>query len=164
MHVRETLIWVKNTIVLGRQDYQWMYEPCLYGWKDGAAHYFVKDRTQRTVFEKDSADLERLEKADLIGLLEEAYACINTDVIHADKPMANRMHPTMKPIELIGKFIANSSKPGDIVVDTFGGSGSTMIAAEQLGRRCCMTEMDARYCDVIIKRWEYLTGGHAKKL
>lgn len=130
MQVRQQLIWVKNAMTLGRQDYQWRHEPCFYGWKEGAAHYFVDDRTQTTV-------------------LEEA------------KPLKNDVHPTMKPVTLIAKFVANSSKKDDIVLDLFGGSGSTLIASEQLRRKCYMMELDPKFCDVIIRRWENLTGEKA---
>lgn len=131
--IRQCLIWVKNSIVLGRQDYQWKHEPCLYGWKEGAAHYFVDDRTQSTVWE-------------------------------FNKPLRNGEHPTMKPIDLMARAINNSSRRGDNVLDLFGGSGSTLITCEQLGRRCYMMELDPKYCDVIIKRWETLTGEKAVKI
>lgn len=131
--IRQCLIWVKNSIVLGRQDYQWKHEPCLYGWKDGSSHYFVDDRTQSTIWE-------------------------------FNKPIRNSEHPTMKPVELMAKAVNNSSRKGNIVLDIFGGSGSTLIACEQLGRRCYTMEIDPKYCDVIIKRWEMLTGKQAKKI
>lgn len=131
--IRQCLIWVKNSIVLGRQDYQWKHEPCLYGWKDGAAHYFVDDRTQSTVWE-------------------------------FNKPLRNIEHPTMKPVDLIARAINNSSRSDNIVLDIFGGSGTTLIACEQLNRKCYMMELDPKYCDVIIKRWENLTGEKAVKI
>lgn len=125
--LRETLIWVKNTIILGRRDYQYQHESCLYGWKDGAAHYFIKDRSQSTV-------------------------------IFEDKPTRNDIHPTMKPVELMARLIKNSSQCEWLVLDLFGGSGSTLIACEQTGRKCYTMELDPIYCDVIIERWEKLTG------
>jgi site-specific DNA-methyltransferase (adenine-specific) len=125
--VRQCLIWKKNALVLGRQDYQWKHEPCLYGWKDGAAHEWYSDRSQTTVLE-------------------------------FDRPTSNADHPTMKPVALIAYLIGNSSRPGGLVFDSFLGSGTTLIAAEQLGRRCCGLELDPRYCDVIVRRWEQLTG------
>jgi len=128
--VRQCLIWLKNRLVLGRQDYHWKHEPCLYGWKPGAAHYWGTDRKQTTILE-------------------------------FDRPDKNPDHPTMKPIELFQYQMENSSKKGDIVLDSFGGSGTTMIAAERAGRRARIVEMDPRYCDVIIKRWENFTGGKA---
>lgn len=117
----ECLIWVKNSLVLGRQDYQWRHEPILYGWKEGAGHYFINDRSQDTIWEYN-------------------------------KPKVNDLHPTMKPLELVGRAIKNSSKNGEIVLDLFGGSGSTMIAAEQINRVAYLMELDEKYTDVIVKR------------
>lgn len=126
----QCLVWVKNTFVMGRQDYQWRHEPILYGWKEGAGHYFINDRKQSTVLE-------------------------------FDKPTRNAEHPTMKPIDLLVYLIKNSSKENDLILDLFGGSGSTLIAAEQVKRRCYTMELDPKYCDVIVKRWELLTGEKA---
>ena len=125
--LRQCLVWVKNSLVMGRQDYQWKHEPILYGWKDGASHAWYADRKQTTLIE-------------------------------FDKPQRNGDHPTMKPVGLCGYFIKNSSKDGDIILDSFGGSGSTLIACEQLNRTCYMSELDPVYCDVICKRYENLTG------
>ena len=119
--VKQCLIWVKNTMVMGRQDYQWKHEPCLYGWKEGAAHNWYSDRKQTTV-------------------------------LNFDKPFRNAEHPTMKPIELFAYQIQNSSKPGDIVADAFGGSGTTMVACHQTGRKAVVVEFDPKYCQVIIDR------------
>lgn len=140
--IRQCLIWVKNSMVLGRQDYQWKHEPCLYGWKDGASHYFVADRTETTVREDD--------------LNEE-----KTTILRYDKPTSSKLHPTMKPVKLMGDLIYNSSRKGDNVLDLFGGSGTTLIACEETGRNCYMMEYDPHYCDVIISRWEALTGKKA---
>jgi DNA modification methylase len=118
----ECLIWVKNALVLGRQDYHWRHEPILYGWKEGAAHYFIDDRTQDTVWEYN-------------------------------KPKKNEEHPTMKPLELCGRAISNSSRVGEIVLDLFGGSGSTLIASDQLQRKARLMELDERFVDVIVKRY-----------
>ncbi|MCF0118114.1 MAG: DNA modification methylase [Bacilli bacterium] len=118
----ECLIWVKNSLVLGRQDYHWRHEPILYGWKEGAGHYFVDDRTQDTVWEYN-------------------------------KPKQNDLHPTMKPLELVGKAIKNSSKKNELVLDLFGGSGSTLIACEQIDRSAYLMELDEKYVDVIVKRY-----------
>lgn len=120
--VRQCVIWIKNTFVMGRQDYQWKHEPCLYGWKGGAAHYFVDDRTLTTCFE-------------------------------FDKPLRNDIHPTMKPVEMFKFQIGNSSSKGDIVLDGFGGSGTTLIACDSIGRIARLIELDARYCDCIVKRF-----------
>ena len=133
LQVRQQLIWVKNSLVLSRQDYHWRHEPCLYGWKDGAPHNWYSDRTQTTVLE-------------------------------FNRPVKNGDHPTMKPLDLIGYQIKNSSKKDDLVIDLFGGSGSTLIACEQLNRKCYTMELDPKYCDVIIKRWETLTNKKAVKL
>lgn len=162
--VKETLIWVKNSLVLGRQDYQWKHEPCLYGWKDGAAHYFTNDRCQTTVFEDDTA-LKKMTKEQLIEVIKELQDTITpSTIIHEAKPQRNELHPTMKPINLIGRLVRNSSKPKENVFDGFGGSGSTLIACEQLGRKCYTMELDPKYVDVIIKRWEELTGKKAVKI
>lgn len=127
----QCLVWVKNTFVMGRQDYQWRHEPILYGWKEGAGHYFVDDRKQSTVLE-------------------------------FDKPSRNAEHPTMKPVDLLVYLIKNSSKEDNLILDLFGGSGSTLIAAEQTKRKCYTMELDPKYCDVIVKRWETLTNQKAK--
>jgi site-specific DNA-methyltransferase (adenine-specific) len=127
--VRECLIWSKDLFTLGRQDYQWQHEPCLYGWSEGS-HKWYSDRKQTTVLE-------------------------------FDRPKRSEMHPTMKPVPLFDYLIKNSSNKGDIVLDSFGGSGTTIIACEQNGRRGYLMEIDPKYCDVIIDRWESLTGQKA---
>jgi len=160
--LKQTLIWVKSSIVLGRQDYQWIHEPCLYGWKEGAAHYFTFDRTQATVIE-DRPNLNKMSKDELkeyILASEEAQG--PTTIIREKKPTANREHPTMKPIKLLSRQVLNSSKKGQNVGDFFGGSGSTLITCEQLERNCYTMELDPRYADVIINRWEKLTGLEAE--
>ena len=163
--VKQTLVWVKNTMVLGRQDYQWKHEPCLYGWKDGASHYFIDDRTQTTVFEDEKPEFNKMKKEELVRLLEEVYSDkISTSVIYEKKPARNAEHPTMKPVKLIARLIKNSAKLNDTVLDLFGGSGTTLIAAEQLARRCFMMEFDEHYCDVILTRWENLTGQTAERI
>lgn len=122
LRVRECLVWKKNALVLGRQDYQWIHEPCLYGWKEGEAHSWYGDRSQTTVME-------------------------------FPKPKKNDVHPTMKPVEMLVYLLRNSTQRGDVVLDTFGGSGSTLVACEQTGRVCRTMELDPKYCDVIRKRW-----------
>ena len=166
LEVREQLIWNKNSLVLGRQDYQWRHEPCLYGWKEGAAHYFINDRTQDTVILEDDIDFSAMKKNDLVAYLEELRRKNRdqTSVIYENKPTRNDIHPTMKPIALVGKFITNSSKSGWNVLDLFGGSGSTLMAAEQLGRTAFIMELDERFCDVIVKRWEDYTGQQAVRI
>lgn len=157
--LRQCLVWVKNTLVLGRQDYQWRHEPCLYGWKEGT-HYFTEDRTRTTVIDP-TLDLKKLTKEELIRLIERAREA-PTSVMYEDKPLRNLLHPTMKPVTLMAEMIRNSTRRGETVLDLFGGSGSTLIAAEQLERKCCMMEMDTRYADAILDRWEDFTGRKAK--
>jgi DNA modification methylase len=161
--VKQNLIWVKNSMVLGRQDYQWRHEPILYGWKEGAAHYFVNDRCQTTVFENvpdpESMTREELVKLATHLLLEREHT--RTSVIHENRPTRSDLHPTMKPVPLCAKLIQNSSKRGDSIIDFFGGSGSTLMACEETGRICYAMELDAGYADVIISRWEDATGERA---
>ena len=128
--VRQCLIWKKSSIVMGRQDYHWKHEPCLYGWKDGAGHLWASDRKQTTIME-------------------------------FDKPSRNGEHPTMKPVALFEYQLLNNTKGGDLVLDSFGGSGTTLIAAEKNGRIARIMELDPKYCDVIVKRWQDFTGKQA---
>ena len=130
--VRQCLIWQKNVMVMGRQDYQWKHEPCLYGWKKGASHGWYSDRKQTTVLE-------------------------------FDRPSRSTEHPTMKPISLFSYQMANSTAPQGLVYDAFLGSGTTLIAAEQLGRKCYGMELSPQYCDVIVERWQNLTGKEARR-
>jgi site-specific DNA-methyltransferase (adenine-specific) len=154
--LKQCLIWVKNQMVLGRQDYQWKHEPCLYGWKEGAAHYFVDDRTKTTVIE-DNVNIAKLTKEQMKKMLTEILSDKTaTTVLRADKPSKSIEHPTMKPILLIAPLIQNSSKQGWIVSDGFLGSGSTMVAAHQLNRKCYGMELDPKYCQVIIDRMRKL--------
>lgn len=165
IEVKQDLIWVKNNFVIGRQDYQWRHEPCLYGWKEGAAHYFVDDRSQDTVIE-DKINYQKASKQELKNLVKrllDEREVVASTIIREDKPTLSEDHPTMKPVRLIGRLIKNSSRKGETVLDPFGGSGTTLIACEQLGRKCLMMELDPRYCDVIIRRWENLTGKKAEK-
>lgn len=166
LRLAEVLIWEKNNFVLGRQDYQWRHEPVLYGWKKGAKHYFVQDRPQDTVILEDDIDFEAMKKPELIAYIKQKmheYAD-QTTVIFEKKPMSNDIHPTMKPIELIAKFMRNSSQKGWNVGDLFGGSGSTLMAAEQLGRNAFIMECDEHYASVIIRRWEDFTGRQAVRI
>lgn len=160
LKLAQCLVWEKNTFVPGRQDYQWRHEPILYGWKEGAGHYFINDRSQDTVFLEDELDFDAMKKSDLIAYIEQirqAYAD-QTSVIFEKKPARNDIHPTMKPVSLIGRLMKNSSRQEWAVYDPFGGSGTTLIAAEQLNRRAYLMELDEVFCDVIVKRWENFTG------
>ncbi|MEI2466641.1 site-specific DNA-methyltransferase [Niallia taxi] len=131
--MKQCIIWVKNSIVMGRQDYHWQHEPILYGWKPGAPHRWEADRKQSTVW-------------------------------YIDKPQRNPDHPTMKPLELPAKAIQNSIKENEIVLDVCGGSGSTLLAAEQTDRICYTSELDPKYCDVIVRRYEEMTGNKAVRI
>ena len=163
--LKQILIWVKNNMVLGRQDYQWKHEPCLYGWKPGASHFFVNRRDLLTVTEDEAPDIDAMTKDELKALLRSLLGeATPTTTIHEDKPLRSADHPTMKPIKLMGRAIKNSTRPGEVVLDLFGGSGSTLMAAEQLARSCYTVELDPAYIDVIIKRWEEYTGDNAELL
>ena len=172
LEVRQELIWNRNSLILGRQDYQWKHEPCLYGWKDGASHYFIDDRTQTTIIEDKKPDIKKMKKEEMQALLEEIYSDkISTTIINEDRPSVNDLHPTMKPLKLLARLIKNSSQStkagnntNNIVLDLFGGSGSTLITCEQLDRKCYMMEYDPHYADVIVKRWEDFTGRKAIKI
>lgn len=126
-HLAGVCIWVKNSLVLGRSDYQWQHEPVLFGWKKGGKHAWYSDRRQTTIW-------------------------------NYDKPKRNKNHPTSKPLDLLGYPICNSSQENAIVLDTFGGSGSTLMACEQLNRICCMMELDEKYASVILRRYVEDTG------
>lgn len=157
LEVRQTLVWNKNVFVMGRQDYQWKHEGILYGWKDGAPHYWDGGRSQTTVREdslsRDPAEMKKEELLELVKTLLEEKRSIATTVVDCDRPSRSAEHPTMKPVKLLAKFILNSSKKGQTVFDGFGGSGSTMIAAEQTRRSSCLIELDPHYCDVIVQRF-----------
>lgn len=165
LEVKQELIWNKSQLVMGRQDYQWKHEPCFYGWKSGASHYFINDRTQTTVIDQKPLELDALTKEQAVKLLKKVLTIEkDSTVVNFDKPKHNDLHPTMKPLDLIAYQIKNSSRKGEIVLDLFGGSGSTMMACEQLGRKCYMMEYDPHYVDVIIARWEKMTGQKAVKI
>lgn len=157
---KQELIWVKNSLVIGGSKYQSMYEPCLFGCKGKRIKSWYTGRKERSVIEH----LDLMNEDELRNTLREVLHEHETDIIREDKNLKNDLHPTMKPIKLLAKLIRNSSAQGDIVVDFFGGSGSTLIACEQLGRRCYTSELDPKYVDVIIDRWEQFTGGKAIKL
>jgi DNA modification methylase len=127
---RHTLVWVKDSFVMGRSDYHYRHEVVLYGWKEGAAHKWVGDRKQDTVLE-------------------------------FERPKRSEEHPTMKPIKLITKMLSNSTNENDLICDPFGGSGSTLLAAEQINRQAYLCEINPKYCAVTISRWQNLTGEKA---
>lgn len=152
----QTRIWVKNAGVLSRQDYNWQHEPIIYGWKPGAAHYFCGDFTLTTVL-NDSPDFKKLSKDELVRVLEDLRDMAST-VIYADKPARNDLHPTMKPVSLVERMLLASSRPHDLVIDPFGGSGSTLIAAHKTNRVCCTNDLDPRYVDVMVERLQAFSG------
>lgn len=158
----QILIWVKNSLVLGRQDYQWRHEPCFYGWKDGAAHYFIDVRSLSTVQEYTES-LNDLTKDELIEIISNIMDDTTT-VTHVNKPSRSDLHPTMKPLSLIKKQIRNSSREGEVVLDLFGGSGTTLMACEEMRRKCYMMEYDPRYASKIVRRWEEETGLKAERI
>lgn len=166
LKVRQELIWNKSQFVLGRQDYQHKHEPCLYGWKDGAAHYFFNSRKETDVIPDDTEiDLAKMKKEDMRDLLKRIFNIAqDTDVLNFNKPQKNTDHPTMKPVELFGYLVRNSSRKGQVLLDLFGGSGTTIVVAEQMERSAMLMELDPHYCDVILARWEKLTGKQATKI
>lgn len=159
--VRQCLVWNKSGFVLGRQDYQWKHEPCLYGWKDGAAHYFINDRTQSTVT-TELQDIDKLKLSEARELLKRLLTEIPTTVFDEDRPLRNEAHPTMKPVRLVARMMQNSSRRGENVLDLVAGSGTTLIAAEQLNRTAYIMDLDPKWVDGIIDRWQKLTGNSAE--
>lgn len=162
--LKQSIIWVKNAIVLGRQDYQWKHEPCLYGWKDGASHYFVDNRSLATVIEEDEENLKEMTKSELISYIKTMQDTSPTTVFYEDKPVRNDIHPTMKPLKLIARCVLNSSKKGDKILDSFNGGGSTLMVCERSERICYAMELDPVYVERTIKRWEEETGLTAEKV
>jgi len=155
--LKQCLVWVKNSALMGMQDYNWQHEPILYGWKPGAAHWFCKNFKLTTVID-DTIDTEFLERDELLEILNKIKEGQASTVIWENKPAKNDLHPTMKPVSLVKRFIESSSKKNEIVADLFLGSGTTMIVCEKTNRKCYGMELDPHYCDVIIKRWEDYTG------
>ena len=161
------LIWIKNHFVLGRGDYHHRHEPILYGWKPTGPHRFFGGRAQTTVLDLFGEAAMSPDGAWHISLGDRVFRVTGQDVaveelcgslVFHDKPLRSDLHPTMKPVGLVEGFVRNSSERGGLVFDPFGGSGSTLIACERLGRRCATVELDPRFCDVIIRRWQDYTG------
>lgn len=165
LEAKELLIWVKNIFALGRQDYQWRHEPCIYGWKEGAAHYFINNRKKTTVLEQ-KIDVDGMTEEEAKNLLKKFFneSEVLTTALHEDKPTRSELHPTMKPVRLFERQIENSSKENEVVLDLFGGSGTALISCENKNRVCYIMEFDEHYADVIIHRWEELTGEKAELL
>lgn len=162
--LKQNLIWVKNSIVLGRQDYQWKHEPCLYGWKDGASHYFIDNRSLATVIEEDEENLKEMTKGELISYIKMMQENSPTSIFYEDKPVRSDIHPTMKPLKLIARCVLNSSKKGERVLDSFNGGGSTLMVCEKTERIYYGMELDPVYVERTIKRWEEETGLKAEKI
>lgn len=162
----QALVWVKSSLIMGRQDYQGRHEPILYGWKEGAAHYWNGDRNKDTVFEDGRINLTKAKREDLIQTIKDLQAKLyeNTTTIYHDKPSRSLDHPTMKPVKLLGRLLANSSERGALLLDTFGGSGSALVAAELADRSAYLMELDPKYCDVIVHRFEELTGEPGERI
>lgn len=167
------LIWRKNIHVLGRADYHWQHEPILYGWKPSGRHAFFGGRRQTTLLEAvpGAVVLEdgrvQIPAGDDLFILsgsDLSVEVVQGSLVSVDKPARNDEHPTMKPVALIERFVRNSSRPGGVVLDPFGGAGSTLIACERLGRVCRTLELDPRFADVIVRRWEKYTGWQAVRL
>ncbi len=166
------LVWRKNQFVLGRSDYQWMHEPILYGWKTGARHCWYGGRKKRSVVSlpEDSVCTVISDKEVHVPMGDDVLAVTGDNlqvsvspgsVISEEKPLRSAEHQTMKPVGLVERFVKNSSRRGEIVLDPFGGSGTTLIASEKTGRHCRMMELDEKFCDVIVKRWQDFTGKEA---
>ena len=176
--LKQCIIWVKNALVMGRQDHHWQHEPILYGWKPGEAHRWYGGRNKTTVVKaEDGVFINKIKEGFQLTFnnghqkvvlnvpeyeIKEVLSDDITTTWHIDKPLRNGEHPTMKPIKICARAIENSSKDRDIVIDLFGGSGSTLIACEQTNRICYMSELDEKYCDVIVKRYEEYTGQKAE--
>ena len=156
----QTLIWVKQHFKLSRQDYHWRHEPIIYGWKEGKTHAWYGGRKQTSIMDAQLV-LDNLSHDDLLALAKSWQQVIASTVIKAKKPNVSVDHPTMKPVALILNMLVNSSQAHDLILDPCAGSGSTLIAAEKSHRTGCMMEIDPRYCDVIIRRWQDFTGGQA---
>jgi len=167
------LIWRKNALVLSRADYHWQHEPILYGWKPGAAHRWFGARDKTTIHEFDGPPFQRVGEREWQIVLGENTLIVRGEdlsiepvrgtVFSEDRPTANSAHPTMKPVPLVKRMLANSARRGDRVLDPFGGSGSTLVACEALGLEAHLVELDERFVDVIVGRWENLTGRTATR-
>lgn len=166
------LVWVKPSLVLGRSDYQWRHEPILYGWRPGAAHPWFGGRKKTSVFERDGAPFTVEGDGDAVQIdlgstqlritgRELHWEELLGSIIRAEKPRKSAEHPTMKPVALISDMLVNSTQKGWTVLDPFGGSGSTLIACHKLGRAARVMELDPRYVDVIVRRWEEFCGREA---
>jgi len=171
LHLAACLNWRKNQFALSRSDYQWIHEPILYGWKKGAPHRWYGGRKKRTIQEFPGDAFTRVATGEYQIAVGDEILTITGDnlqvrsdwptIIAEKKPIKSESHPTMKPVALVERFIRNSSKKGDTVLDAFGGSGTTMIAAEINGRIARLMELDPKFVDVIVLRWQEFMGKKA---
>ena len=156
----QTLIWNKHSATLSRQDYNWKHEPIIFGWKKGKGHYFCEDFTKTTMID-DLQNVDKMSKEKLVKIIKEMSEGFKSTVIDYDRPTKSELHPTMKPVGLVQGLVENSSKRDWLVLDLFGGAGSTLIASINCHRRCNLMELDPRFADVIVKRWQDYTGQEA---
>lgn len=147
----QTLIWAKSHFTLSRSDYQWQHEPILYGWKPGAGHYWQGGFSQASVTDL-TGPLDDLPKAQLVELVKKLRDALDTTIVREPKPTLNELHPTVKPLRLVARHLFNSARRGDTVIDLCGGSGTTLMAAEQTGLECCLAELTPRFSAVILER------------
>ncbi len=162
IHIAQGLVWAKKDFVLSRQDYQWQHEVIIYGWRNGGRHHWQGGFTHSTVID-DSQNLKKLSKGELITLVNHLRNSTDSTVIREPKGTGSSLHPTIKPTRLVARHIWNSSARGETVLELFGGSGTTLAAAEQTGRRCVATELDPKFVAVILERMTGL-GLKAEKL
>jgi DNA modification methylase len=160
LKLSEVLIWVKQSGTLSRQDFNWKHEPILYGWKEGKGHHFCGDFTLTTVID-DDLDIDKMKKDELVAMLKQIKEQMPTTIVRHDRPTKSDLHPTMKPVGLVQRMVEWSSMDGWIVLDLFGGSGSTLIACQKANRRARLMELDPKFVDVICKRYQDFTGKKA---
>jgi DNA modification methylase len=157
LKISQVLIWVKQSGTLSRKDFNWKHEPIIYGWKEGAAHYFCKDFTLTSVID-DDLDIDKMKKDEMVAMLKQIKEQMPTTIVRHDRPTKSDLHPTMKPVSLVQRMVEWSSMDGWIVLDLFGGSGSTLIACQKANRKARLMELDPKFVDVIVKRWQDFTG------
>ena len=151
-------------MTMGWSDYRWKHEGCLYGWTSGRPHYFTSDRTKPSVIQLPQLDPENMKKAELVAYIKQLQEDVKTDILTESQKKTAYKHPSQKPVGLMGQLMTNSSRKGERVLDLFGGTGRTLIAAEHLGRICYIMEYDPRWCDRILERWEQVTGKKREKV
>jgi DNA modification methylase len=157
LKISQVLIWVKQSGTLSRKDFNWKHEPILYGWKEGKGHHFCGDFTLTTVID-DDLDIDKMKKDELVAMLKQIKEQMPTTIVRHDRPTKSDLHPTMKPVSLVQRMVEWSSMDGWIVLDLFGGSGSTLIACQKANRKARLMELDPKFVDVIVKRWQDFTG------